>query len=273
MHLSLLSLSAYRSDFIFSKHRTSCSTFQQQYAAYSLEKNKSFFCGCSFHGPVKWALSLPDWSSGTPVPIAPVTPHGEDVLPAISPQPARQQCRDALTKHTDVKYRTRGRHPCGALAWHHCHWPTLRSQKCEPLGTVWGQSVGVDKDYSLRHIVFLLHLCLQGRASLSLTLCYWYNTSEQRRGSSAASLLRCWPKEPTLAAFVSRCSRCLALCKKIWRMCTLWQNCRVTRRSSKTAPFWPSTEKTQSLAGSGRLELMRYYEQRWQLANICTFGI
>lgn len=160
----------------FSKQKISCSTFLQQYAAYSLEKINL----CSIHGPVKWALSLPDWSSGTPVPIAPVTPHWEDVLPAISPQPARQQCRDALTKHTDVKYRTRGRHPCGAPAWHHCHWPTLHSQKCEPLGTVWGQSVGIDKDYSLRHIVFLLYLCLQ--AGLP---CHWHyvtDTTPANRG-------------------------------------------------------------------------------------------
>lgn len=42
------------------------------------------------------------------MPTAPVTPHWEDVLPAISLQPALQQCRDALTKHKDVKYRNSG---------------------------------------------------------------------------------------------------------------------------------------------------------------------
>lgn len=149
-----------------------------------------FSSGCSIYRPLKWALSLPYSSSGRPVPAAPVTPHGEDVLPAISPLPALQQCRDALTKHAEDIYRTRSRRPpCG----HYCRSPRYTHRNVNLSGTVWGQSVGIDKDYSLRHIVFHSISCLQGRAPLSLTLCYWY----KRRGSSAASLLRCWPKEPT----------------------------------------------------------------------------
>lgn len=147
------------------------------------------------------------------MPAAPVTPHGEDVLPAIGPQPALQQCRDALTTHTEDKFRTWSRPPRG-------HTIVAGHATLTEMWTFWakvgGQSVGIDKDYSLRCIVFRSISCLEGRASLSLTLCYWYKEKKRIFGRLSAPLLT---KGADYAAFVSRCSWFSALCRKMWRMC------------------------------------------------------